>query len=395
MILARPADAATVAAGLRNRLDKAEMEQLTGRILVVDDEPMNVIVLRGLLGKAGFTVLSAASGPEGHDIARAERPDLVLLDVMMPGESGFDTCRKLKADPDTAGIPVIFITCLGEMDNKLAGLDIGAVDYITKPFNSAEVVARVRSHLEFQRRTSRIIDAQASRLSQVQAAQMALLARPENLPESRFAVYFLPVLEAGGDFYEVLDFGGGRAAYFVADVSGHDLGASFITSSLKALFRQHAAPDRTPSETLAAMNRILCAITPEEVYLTAACLYVDRAGGSYSLCSAGHPPVVLQQGGGVGLLDLPGSPLGFFEDVEFVTRQGAVQAGDRFYLYTDGLADGVGKGFFTSAEFRERMTTACANSTALPLAEAVETIAADFCGAARLTDDVVLLGVDV
>lgn len=371
------------------------MEQQTGRILVVDDEPMNILVLKGLLGNAGFMASFASNGPEGLERARVERPDLVLLDVMMPGESGFDTCRKLKADPATAGIPVIFITCLGEMSNKLAGLDMGAVDYITKPFNSAEVVARVRSHLEFQRRNSRIIDAQASRLNQVQAAQMALLARPENLPEARFAVYFLPVLEAGGDFYEVLDFGHGRTAYFLADVSGHDLGASFITSSLKALFRQHADPGKPPSATLAAMNRILCAITPEEVYLTAVCLYVDRTQGRYSLCSAGHPPVAAQQGGAVSLLELDGTPLGMFEDVAFTARQGLVRPGDRFFLYTDGLADGVDRGFVTSEQFRQRIVQSCARMVALPLAQAVETIAADFCGAERPTDDVVLMGVDV
>lgn len=356
---------------------------------------MNVLVLKGLLGNAGYTVLSASSGSEGLERARGERPDMVLLDVMMPGESGFDTCRKLKAESATSGIPVIFITCLGEMSNKLAGLDMGAVDYITKPFNSAEVLARVRSHLEFQRRNSLIIDAQASRLNQVQAAQMALLARPENLPEARFAVYFLPVLEAGGDFYEVLDFGNGRAGYFLADVSGHDLGASFITSSLKALFRQHADPGKPPSATLAAMNRILCAITPEEVYLTAACLYVDRVQGRYSLCSAGHPPVVAQQEGRASLLDLAGTPLGLFEDVAFTAHQGLVRPGDRFFLYTDGLADAVGQGFVTSEQFRYSLVQSCTRMAALPLPQAVETIAADFCGADKPTDDVVLLGVDV
>ncbi|MDO9630317.1 MAG: SpoIIE family protein phosphatase [Humidesulfovibrio sp.] len=116
--------------------------------------------------------------------------------------------------------------------------------------------------MDFQRLQGDIIQEQASRLGQIQAAQRALLVRPEQLPGAHFAVHFVPVLEAGGDFYEVVDFGQGRSSYFVADVSGHDLGASFITSSLKALFHQHAAPDRPPAETLRAMNRILCAITP-------------------------------------------------------------------------------------------------------------------------------------
>jgi len=223
----------------------AEAEKL-GTILVVDDEPLNIVVLKGVLTGAGYAVESAPDGQTGLEKAQRLRPDMILLDVMMPGESGFETCAKLKRDPATAHIPVIFITCLGEMADKLAGLDMGAVDYITKPFIAAEVVARVRSHMNFQRRQSEIIDAQATRLGQVHAAQMALLVQPEALPEARFAVHFLPVLEAGGDFYDVLSLGGGQCAYFLADVSGHDLGASFITSSLKALFRQHAAPRSCP-----------------------------------------------------------------------------------------------------------------------------------------------------
>jgi len=161
------------------------------------------------------------------------------------------------------------------------------------------------------------------RLGQVQAVQRALLVRPEHLPGAQFAVHYVPVLEAGGDFYEVVDFGQGRAAYFLADVSGHDLGASFITSSLKALFYQHASPDRPPADTLTAMNRILYAITPEEIYLTALHLYVDRSRGTFALSAAGHPPVVACLGQNqMRFLDLPGSPLGLFDSVEFSSIEG-------------------------------------------------------------------------
>ena len=136
---------------------------------------MNIMVLNGVLKHAGYSILSASSGPEALSMARVERPDMVLLDVMMPGETGFETCRKLKNDPATAHIPIIFVTCLDQLSNKLAGLSIGAVDYITKPFNAEEVVARVRAHMNFKRVQGAIIDAQASRLEQVNAAQKSLL----------------------------------------------------------------------------------------------------------------------------------------------------------------------------------------------------------------------------
>jgi sigma-B regulation protein RsbU (phosphoserine phosphatase) len=370
-----------------------EAEKL-GSILVVDDEPTNIVVLRGVLGHAGYAVSSASSGPDGLEKARALRPDMILLDVMMPGESGFETCRKLKEDAATAHIPVIFVTSLGELSDKLAGLDLGALDYITKPFIAEEVVARVRSHMNFKRQQGAIIDAQANRLGQVHAAQLALLTAPESVPEARFAVHFLPVLEAGGDFYDVVAFDAHHAAYFLADVSGHDLGASFITSSLKALFRQHAAAGKTPSEILAAMNRILCAITPEEVYLTAVCLELDREAGAYSLSSAGHPPVLARLGGHACCLDLSGPPLGMFESAEYDALSGAAAKGDRFYLYTDGLAENAGR-YVTSESFRAALLDSCEHNAVMPLANAVVNLVRDMAGEQAPVDDVVLLGVDV
>ncbi len=299
-------------------------------------------------------------------------------------------------------MPIIFVTSLSDVSQKLTGLELGAVDYITKPFFEPEVVARVRSHMDFQRRQGTIIHEQANRLGQIQAAQRALLVRPEQLPGARFAVHFVPVLEAGGDFYEVVDFDQGRAAYFLADVSGHDLGASFITSSLKALFHQHAAPSQHPADTLKAMNRILRAITPEELYLTAVYLYVDRARGNYALSVAAHPPVLACLAGAPPVfLDLPGTPLGLFDEVDFASIEGSILPGDRFYLYTDGLADVVGGadgmsgGMATSPAFRAKLTEACQRTGNMPLPDSVRSITTELVGASTPGDDVVLLGVEV
>lgn len=364
-----------------------------GDILVVDDEPINIMVLKGVLSKAGYCVHSAQNGATALELSRTLRPDMILLDVMMPGESGFDTCRKLKADAATAHIPVMFITSLGELACKLEGLDMGAVDYITKPFMAQEVLARVRSHMNFNLSQRTIINAQASRLGQVRSAQMALLVKPEALPQARFAVQFLPALEAGGDFYDVVALGDGVCAYFLADVSGHDLGASFITSSLKALFRQHAVEGRTPAEILSSMNAILCDITTEEVYLTAVCLCLDRQRGTYSLASGGHPPVVGLLGGMPKCFDSPGLPLGMFESAQFAGLEGTIVKGDRFFLYTDGLAENSGH-YVTSDAFRARIMESCRHNGVLPLPVAVSNMLDELTGEAQPVDDVVLLGVD-
>ena len=117
---------------------------MTHRILVVDDEVQIVRVLRGYLERAGFAVLTANDGREGLRLARQERPDLVILDLMLPGMDGLDVCRALRKDSE---LPIIMLTARVEETDRLIGLELGADDYVTKPFSPREVVARVRAVL--------------------------------------------------------------------------------------------------------------------------------------------------------------------------------------------------------------------------------------------------------
>ncbi|MBG0777666.1 MAG: EAL domain-containing protein [Desulfovibrionaceae bacterium] len=116
-------------------------------ILVVDDEPINQRILATTLEAEGFAVLMAQSGAKAIDVARREHPDLVLLDIMMPGLDGLQTCARLKEDEATADIPVIFLSALVDSETKSRGFEVGGVDYVSKPFDSRELVARVRTHL--------------------------------------------------------------------------------------------------------------------------------------------------------------------------------------------------------------------------------------------------------
>ena len=126
----------------------AEQKQV---ILVVDDMPANIQILASLLGEQ-YIVKAARSGEKALAIARSENPpDLILLDVVMPGMDGYQVCRQLKAEPDTANIPVIFVTSLSDEEDEEKGLKMGAVDYITKPFRTAIVMARVENHLNLKR----------------------------------------------------------------------------------------------------------------------------------------------------------------------------------------------------------------------------------------------------
>lgn len=128
-------------------------------ILIVDDNPTNIGVLADYLEAQGFTILVARDGESGLEKARYARPDLILLDVMMPGIDGFETCRRLKANEATRSIPVIFMTALAQVEDKVRGFNVGGVDYVTKPIHQEEVLARVSTHLRLRALTRRLEDA--------------------------------------------------------------------------------------------------------------------------------------------------------------------------------------------------------------------------------------------
>lgn len=118
-----------------------------GTILIVDDVVANVRIMFDLLNEHGFEVLIAEDGESALQITQINSPDLILLDIMMPGINGFETCRRLKASEKTCDIPIIFMTALADMQDKVQGFSLGAVDYVTKPFYSEEVLARINTHL--------------------------------------------------------------------------------------------------------------------------------------------------------------------------------------------------------------------------------------------------------
>lgn len=126
------------------------------RILLVDDNPTNLKVLSDALRGNDWTTLVATDGASAIEQARYAQPNLILLDIMMPGIDGFETCRRLKAQLETQTIPVMFMTALTDSDHKVQGLEIGAVDYITKPFQQKEVLARVKLHLRLSLLTQRL-----------------------------------------------------------------------------------------------------------------------------------------------------------------------------------------------------------------------------------------------
>ncbi len=166
--------------------------------------------MRTLQG-TGHRILAAKDGPTALEIARRTQPDLMLLDVMMPGMDGFEVCRVLKAEPETRNTVVIFLSARGEVADKVSGLELGAIDYITKPIQGEEVLARVaahlsRQHLERELRKSRDrLDKELAGAARMQQLLLPPMMPPH--PSMSFGSFYQTSRHAGGDYYDVLPLG--------------------------------------------------------------------------------------------------------------------------------------------------------------------------------------------
>jgi len=309
-------------------------------VLIVDDNRTNILVLQKTLKKTGYRIVSALNGKDGIALAKTENPSLILLDVIMPEQNGFEVIEKLKKDPLTAKIPVIFITGEEDVESKLKGFELGAVDYIVKPFHAREVEARVNLHVKLFQTTSQLIENQAEKLKEISASQNALLITPDQIPEAKFRVFFQPLHEAGGDLYDVIKISDEIFGYFIGDVSGHDIGAGFVTASMAALLKQNCTPFNKPTESMAIINNVLVELLAEEMYITGVYVQVNRLSKKMNIIVMGHPPVLfLPKGGEPELLKGKNFFLGMFEDTPYTSIEVSIAPGDRFFLYTDGLIE--------------------------------------------------------
>ncbi len=368
-------------------------------VLVVDDSSVNRSYLHYILDEEGYRVLEAKSGEDCLEAVRKDRPMLVLLDVIMGGMDGFETLGRLKADPAVATIPVIMLTSLEDQTSKLKAFELGAVDYIVKSANAAEIKARVRVHIRLSIANQELMRSRAESVSKISAAQHALLARPEDFPGASFAGYYKALHEAGGDFYDVVAVAEDVHFYLLADVAGHDVGTSFITPAVKVLLKQFATPAYSVEETVAYMSEILAQTVCQDTYLTAAALRINRRSLKAVHLSAGHPPMIyVPLEGPCSTVECKNPPVGMMEGIAFRTDTMDVRRGDRFLLFTDGLvempaADGSGPiPWVAGVADLLRAVETCRN---LPLADLPGALVSAMVGSGSLDDDIAVLAVEV
>ncbi|HJY08469.1 MAG TPA: response regulator, partial [Bryobacteraceae bacterium] len=227
-------------------------------ILVVDDTPLNISVITGAL-KDTYRTKVATSGVKALAIAAADdKPDLILLDVMMPEMDGYEVCRRLKADPTTREIPVIFLTGQTEAEDETRGFQVGAVDYVHKPFSPAVMKARVHTHLvlrETREKLAQQLLAIQKELETARLIQQSIL--PETVPQIEgldIAARYIPMASVAGDFYDFVVVDNKHVGILIADVSGHGMPAALIASMLKIALAAQSAQADDPARVLQGLN---------------------------------------------------------------------------------------------------------------------------------------------
>jgi sigma-B regulation protein RsbU (phosphoserine phosphatase) len=315
--------------------------------LIVDDTPINLRLLGQMLVEHGYQVRPVPDGAMALDAVHAKPPDLILLDILMPGMDGYEVCEQLKGDAQTRDIPIIFISALDATEDKVKAFAVGGVDYVTKPFQIEEVLARVETHLALRRLQKQLQDAnrrmerELALAGQVQASFLPR-ALPE-IPGWQLAVALNPARETSGDFYDVNLLPNGCLGLLVADVVDKGVGAALFMALSWSLIRTYAVEyPMQPETVLGAVNRSILKETSAEQFVTVFYGILDPVTGTLVYCNAGHCPPYLfraQDLAEVHKLDPTGPALGIFEDKAWV--QGVVQLGpgDVLVLYTDGVTE--------------------------------------------------------
>lgn len=388
-------------------------------ILIVDDSKDSRLLLETILKREGFILKKAADGTRALQICREEPPDLILLDIVMPVKDGYEICTTLKNSSKTQNIPIIFLSAKGATSDKVKGLDLGAVDYITKPFDKAEVVARVKTQLKIHHLTkallesNRLLQEKQTKINEdLKAAaqiQLALIPSAEpQLPEFSFSWQFIPSDQSGGDIFNIHPLDDRHLVIYLVDVSGHGVPAAMVTVSVAQSLKPHGGTilensgedpsmlsARKPSEVLGILNKDY-PIERFDKYFTIIYLIIDRLSGEIVYSSAGHPPpLLLRTSGAIEHLDLGGPMIGLGDLLPFEDGQSQLMRGDRLFLHTDGITEYCRR----DEEFfgQERLKAEITRTRNLPLGSACERIIAamyDHGGGMEADDDVTLVALE-
>ena len=360
-------------------------------ILIVDDLEHNLMVLETFLTGQNYNILTAVSGKEAIDIVEKEHVDLILLDIMMPDINGFEVCKILKDKPETKEVPIIFLTAVTDPDYLLKGFKVGAVDYITKPFNYEELLIRVSTHLDLKK-SKDLIKTQNTKLSkevsrrerqakeqyilnkklyaksieiekkkeEIESAhkditdsinyakyiQDALLPTKEYLDDMfENFIFFKPKGIVSGDFYYAKTTGKNKI-FAVADCTGHGVPGGFLTmlgiNFLNSITKNEKTATASESlEILRSSIKDIFTVSGNKDGMDIAYCIFDTENKTLQYSGAYNPMYLIRNGELVEYKAIR-NPIGIhFREKNFVTHTIEIQKGDVIFLSSDGFADQI------------------------------------------------------
>ncbi len=316
-------------------------------ILIVDDTPANLRLLSSMLAEQGYHVRPVPEGSMAITAAQIAPPDLILLDIKMPEMNGYEVCEKLKTDGKTRDIPIIFISALDATEDKVNAFAVGGVDYVTKPFQVEEVLARVETHLALRNLHKKLQHTSATMARELAIAgeiQTSFLPRElPHLPGWQLSAKLIPASETSGDFFDFMMLTSGQLAFLIADVVDKGIGAALFMALCWTLARTYAVEYPTePEQVLDAVNRRILEDTKSSQFVTIFYGVLDPRTGALEYSNAGHvPPYLIKphRGYTVASLTKTGVPLGISKGETWKKSSLQIEPGDVLVLYTDGITE--------------------------------------------------------
>ncbi|HEX6035378.1 MAG TPA: SpoIIE family protein phosphatase [Anaerolineales bacterium] len=327
------------------------------KVLIVDDEPFNVDYLEQELEELDYETVSAANGREALDRVECESPDLILLDIMMPIMDGFEVLSRLKADPTTRNVPVIVISAHNDLQSMARGIQLGAEDYLPKPFNPVLLQARIGASLEkkhLRDKEQLYLKSLERELEIGREIQAGFL--PKTLPKAsgwEIAASLKSAKEVAGDFYDAFYLASEqKICVAIADVCDKGVGAALFMTLFRSLLRftigvtdtfGNHSPAARLNYAISHTNSYI-ATTHGETGMFATMFFgmLDPLTGQLSYINAGHEsPLVVNSRGECIPLKRTGPAVGVFADMTFTVSEVQLQAGELFFAFTDGAPDAL------------------------------------------------------
>ena len=321
-----------------NTLDKDQ-----SYILAVDDEEMNRYVLDDLIGQR-YDMELAESGQVCLERIQKNLPELILLDINMPDMDGFEICKHLKSDPKTSHIPIIFLTAQIAVEDERRGLELGAVDYITKPFSESILLARIETHLSLSSTQRQLEQSNATLQRERDYIEYIMLTMRSDV---RYASQDLkalvsPVEQSNGDLVLSALAPNGHRYVMVADFTGHGLSAAMAGPLVNSLFYSQTEQGGELKQTAEIINAELCRKLPAEVFMAAIFIDWDPQTNQVEIWNRGMPPVLhYRDNQYIDQVSSSGFALGITADTEHETTVQSLNclSGDVLFGYSDGIQE--------------------------------------------------------